>query len=308
MRNPLLGFSVLVAVILSGCQAEGAAVAATVNGVTISVGEVQAMRLNADPGAAVVDKDQFATDLTDAIINLAIVEAAKEEFGIDPTAAEVAARELQIDGQIQEAQGMTAEEFFGQQGLPIERLGVIARQQMIKEALDEEFKDDIVPATDADAELLLTADGIARTTACVSHILVATEEEANAALERINGGEAFADVAREVGTDATAPVGGELGCQALGLYVPDFAEAAYGAELNEVTGPVETQFGFHLVLVTSREQPSLAEVRADIDLQRVNEQVTAWILESIRAAEITVESQYGTWVLDPSPQVQAPAG
>ena len=298
---------VAVALVLGACQSAGGT-AATVNGVNISVSEVQMMRLDADADATVIDKARFATDLTDAIINVAILEAAKTEFGIDPSAEEVAAKITELESQIQEAQGMSAVEFFAQQGLPPERLDVIARQQVIKEALDQEFLDEIVPASDADAELLLTADGIGRTTACVSHILVPTEEEASAALDRINAGQAFADVAREIGTDATAASGGELGCQSLGLYVPEFASAAYGAELNEVVGPVETQFGFHLLTVTSREEPSLADVRADIDLQRVNEQVTAWILESIQTAEITVESQYGTWVLDPTPQVQAPAG
>ncbi|CAN5154955.1 N/A [soil metagenome] len=308
MRKSPLFLLVFGAVFLGACGGgPGNSTAATVNGVGISVGEVQSMRLNADPAAAVVDRTQFANDLTDAIINLAILEAARTEFSIDPSEAEVTAKLTDLEGQIQAAQGVTAEEFFAQQGLPIDRLSVIARQQVIKEALDQQFLETIDPATDADAEALLQTDGASRTTACVSHILVATEEEANAALDRINGGEPFAEVATDVSTDGSAAAGGDLGCESLGLYVPEFASAAFGAELGEVTPPVQTDFGYHLILVTERTEPSLAEVRADIEIQRVNQEVSTWILASIEAAEVTVEPDFGTWVTDPQPQVQPPA-
>lgn len=309
MRKSLLGLLVLVVLALVACGESGVsgATAATVNGVDITVSEVQMMRLNADPEVAVVDKSVFATDLTDAIINLAIIEAAKTEFGIDPTDAEVTAKIADIEGEIQAAQGVSAAEFFAERGLPAERLNIIARQQVIKDALDTRFADDITPATDADAELLFQSDRLGRTTACVSHILVPTEEEASAALTRINAGEEFPAVAMEVSTDGSAASGGELGCESLGLYVPEFADAAFSATVGEVTGPVQSEFGYHLILVTSREEPSLEEIRADIDFQRINEQVSAWILESIKAAEVTVEADYGTWITDPAPQVQVPA-
>jgi parvulin-like peptidyl-prolyl isomerase len=300
-------FSLLLIGALAACGGAGGATAATVNGINISVSEVQMMRLDADADAAVVDKQAFAQDLTDAIINLAVVEAAKADFGIDPTEAEVSAKLTDLEGQIQEAQGMTAEEFFAQQGLPIERLTVIARQAVIKEALDERFAGEIEPATDADAEQLLETDRLARTTACVSHILVETEEEANAALERINGGEEFAAVAIDVSTDGSAPGGGELGCESVARYVPEFAEAASTAEIGEVVGPVQTQFGYHLILVSERTEPTLDDVRSDIDTGRINQEVSTWIIESIRSAEVSVEPEYGTWVTDPQPSVQPPA-
>ena len=118
-------------------------------------------------------------------------------------------------------------------------------------------------------KLLLNADRMGRTTACVRHILVPTEEEANDALSRIEGGEAFADVAAEVSTDGTAAGGGDLGCEALGVYVPEFAEAAFNAEIGQVTAPVESQFGLHLILVESVEEPTLEQLKSEINLGRV---------------------------------------
>ncbi|MFN2486545.1 MAG: peptidylprolyl isomerase [Acidimicrobiia bacterium] len=306
MRKSLLVLLVLGALTLVGCGGAGGPTAATVDGVNITVSDVQMMRLDADPDAAVVDKAQFANDLTNAIFNVALIAAAKSEFGIDPTEAEVSAKLADIESEIRAAEGVSGEEFLASQGIGAEQLNVIARQQVIKDALDVEFLDRIPSATDGEAEELLATQRIARTTACVSHLLVVTEEEATAALARIDGGEDFTTVAAAVGTDATAANGGELGCTSLGDYVPEFAEASLSAPIGDVVGPVETEFGFHLILVSSREEPALADIKSEIDLQRVNEEISAWIIETLTAAEVTVESEFGTWVTEPNPQVQAP--
>jgi parvulin-like peptidyl-prolyl isomerase len=73
-----------------------------------------------------------------------------------------------------------------------------------------------------------------------------------------------------------------------------------------VSGPHQTQFGYHLILVESREEPSLEEVKTEISDARIGELVAAWILEQVSAAEVEVDPQYGTWVLEPTPMVQAP--
>ncbi len=306
VRKSLLLLLVLGALTLVGCGGAGGPTAATVDGVNITVSDVQLMRLDADPDAAVVDKAQFASDLTNAIFNVALIAAAKSEFGIDPTEAEVSAKLADIESEIQAAQGVSGEEFLASQGIGAEQLGVIARQQVIKDALDVEFLERITPATDAEAEELLAAERIARTTACVSHILVATEEEATAALARIDGGEDFATVAMEVGTDGTAPNGGDLGCELLDAYVLEFAEAALSAPIGEAVGPVESEFGFHLIFVSSREEPALVDIKSEIDLRRVNDEISAWILETLTAADVTVQPEFGTWVTEPDPQVQVP--
>lgn len=298
--------SLVPLVLLAACGGAGGDVAATVNGVDIGVMEVQAMRV--DTGATTINKALFATDLTDAIIDAAIVNAVRVEFGIEPSEDEIAAKASDLSAQIASSQGVSVDEFFSAQGLPVERLQVIARQRVIRDRLSDEFAPEADPVTDEEAELLLGADRIGRTTACVSHILVPTEEEANGALARIEGGETFAAVATDVGTDGTAPNGGELGCNALGLYVPDFAEAAFEAPIGEVTDPLQTEFGYHLILVVSREEPSLAELKAEMTDARVGELVAAWILELVNGSEVDVDPQYGTWVLEPTPRVQAPTG
>lgn len=84
---------------------------------------------------------------------------------------------------------------------------------------------------------------------CARHILVSEEEVAQELVERVNAGEEFADLAAEYGTDGTSTRGGDLGCFGRGAMVPDFEQAVLEAEVGTPTGPVETQFGYHVLLV-----------------------------------------------------------
>ena len=86
---------------------------------------------------------------------------------------------------------------------------------------------------------------------CSSHLLVETEEDAAAALQRYEAGEQFGDLAVELSTGPSAPDRGDLGCFIRGQFVPEFEEAAYAAAAGDVVGPVETQFGFHLIRIES---------------------------------------------------------
>jgi foldase protein PrsA len=293
----LIGFT-------AACGGGAGATAATVNGIDISVSEVESMRVSEE---ATIDKVAFAEDLTNAIINVAVVTAARDQFSIVPTTEEISAKKDELVTTLEQSQGISIEDFFATQGLPIERLDVIANQQVIRERLFEQFQGDAVPATDADARLLLSSDPNGRISGCVRHILVATEQEAIDARSRIEGGEEFADVAAEVGTDGTAASGGDLGCQPLGMYVAEFANAAAAATIGDVSEPVESQFGWHLILVESRDEPSLESLREEIDAGRVNQLVDAWLLGTVTDAVVEVDDQYGVWVTEPNPMVQAPS-
>ena len=91
------------------------------------------------------------------------------------------------------------------------------------------------------------------TTASARHILVETEDECNALKDRISGGEDFADIAKEHSSCPSKAQGGDLGQFGPGMMVKEFDEVVFSADLNTVQGPVKTQFGYHLLEVTSRE-------------------------------------------------------
>jgi parvulin-like peptidyl-prolyl isomerase len=125
----------------------------------------------------------------------------------------------------------------------------------------------------------------------VSHILVDTQAEADALLVELDGGADFAELAAESSTDGSAAQGGFLGCYEPGSFVQEFDDATAAAEPGEVTQPVQTEFGFHLILVD--EAPPEAQVTAD-SLNLL-----------VRLADVTVDPRYGDWDAEAG-QVVAP--
>ena len=90
------------------------------------------------------------------------------------------------------------------------------------------------------------------TTASASHILVDSEEKALELKAAIEGGASFAQLAQENSSCPSSRQGGELGSFGRGAMVPEFDAVVFSAPVGAVQGPVKTQFGYHLVLVTER--------------------------------------------------------
>ena len=91
---------------------------------------------------------------------------------------------------------------------------------------------------------------MARATA--RHILVATKSQCEALKSEIEHGADFADLARKHSSCPSGKQGGDLGEFGPGMMVREFDEVVFSAEINTVQGPVKTQFGYHLLEVTSR--------------------------------------------------------
>ncbi|HIG57456.1 MAG TPA: peptidylprolyl isomerase [Candidatus Latescibacteria bacterium] len=89
-------------------------------------------------------------------------------------------------------------------------------------------------------------------TAQARHILVPSEDTANEVKTQIEGGTDFADAAKEHSTCPSGKSGGDLGTFGKGQMVPEFDAVIFSDELNVVHGPVQTQFGYHLIEITSR--------------------------------------------------------
>lgn len=91
-------------------------------------------------------------------------------------------------------------------------------------------------------------------TATARHILVATEDECNELKTQIEDGADFADLAKQHSTCPSGAQGGDLGSFGPGMMVPEFDKVVFSAPVETVQGPVQTQFGFHLLEVTSRTE------------------------------------------------------
>jgi len=91
-----------------------------------------------------------------------------------------------------------------------------------------------------------------------SHILVDSAEKANEILAEINEGKkTFEDAAREYSTCPSGQRGGALGEFTRGQMVAEFDSAVFSMQVGELTGPVETQFGFHLIKLTNKKDAAL---------------------------------------------------
>lgn len=123
-----------------------------------------------------------------------------------------------------------------------------------------------------------------------SHILVESEEEAAAIVDELNSGADFAEVARAKSTGPSGPNGGQLGWFAAGMMVPEFQTAVEELEVGAISGPVQTQFGWHVIILNekrTKEAPALDAVRGEIENQLSQQAVTQKIDELTSAAEVT---------------------
>lgn len=87
------------------------------------------------------------------------------------------------------------------------------------------------------------------------HILVDTEEKAINIWSEINKGLPFDEAARKYSSCPSSAQGGSLGSFGRGMMVPEFEEAAFDIAVGEVSAPVKTQFGYHLILVDAKHEP-----------------------------------------------------
>lgn len=84
------------------------------------------------------------------------------------------------------------------------------------------------------------------------HILVESKEQCEDLKKQIEAGADFAAIAKQYSRCPSGKQGGELGEFGRGQMVPEFDKVVFSAPINQVQGPVQTQFGYHLLEVTSR--------------------------------------------------------
>lgn len=123
-----------------------------------------------------------------------------------------------------------------------------------------------------------------------SHILVETEDEAAALVTELEGGADFAELAKEKSTGPSGPRGGELGWFGLGAMVAPFEEAVATMEVGDISAPVQTQFGWHVIKLNEtrmKEAPTLDQVRGQLAEEVRRTAIEARVEELTGGAEVT---------------------
>ena len=122
------------------------------------------------------------------------------------------------------------------------------------------------------------------------HILVATEEEAKAILERLKKGEDFGAIAKEKSTDTGSGAnGGDLGWFAKGAMVAEFETSAFSLKIGEISQPIQTSYGYHIIQVLGHEKRQLDETA----FQTFKDQSFADFLKKLR--ESSTVQEFDLW-------------
>lgn len=308
----LLIIALTASLLLAACGAAGGEgdVAATVGDSEVTVSDVRGFPFESE---GTLPTAEFAQYLTALIQWQILDEAAAEDFSIDPSEEEVES-EMQ---EVLETQtgGMSLEEVAQNQNFSEDTMRRIIRVGLIQEMVAAELGSEMPEPSAEEVATALETEQAGMTEVCARHVLVETAEEADEARERLEGGEDFETVASDMSIDpSAADNGGDLGCAPAQQYVPEFRDAAVEAEIDAITEPIETQFGFHVLQVydrtgpSSEEVPSEEEVRESLTENAGLEALQEWLLEKLAEAEVSVDEEYGEWVTEPQPMVQPPAG
>lgn len=289
----LLSLVVFGAVLLAGCGGGSGDVAATVDGTDVTVGDVEAL---IESEGATVPKEQFAEFLAVAIQWNILFDAAEADYGVTVTDDEVAEEATRLYEDLA-GEEQTREDFLAERGVTEVFLTNIARQGVLDVKIREQLREDVPEPTQEEIDEARPS----MINACVSHILVATVEEADDAMSRLESGEEFGALATELSTDTqSAANNGILPCGSPSTYVDPFRDAVLDATIGEIyPDPVETEFGFHVILVTDRTIPEDPEVAENLRDAAVLSELQTWFTGVMENTEVTVDEEYGTWTPNP---------
>jgi parvulin-like peptidyl-prolyl isomerase len=221
--------------------------------------------------------EQLQVDQLNRLINRELLFAVAADLDIDPA---------DIDAEASSIRGEISEQLGGEEEL--ERL-------LRQDGLTLELVDDVLLPQDAALTLIrreLVGESVATRT--VRHILVEDEDEADAIVAELADGADFAALAEERSIDpGSGARGGDLGPALRGAYVPPFDDAVWESELDEVVGPVASDFGFHVLEVTAEDQTPADEVPPQ-QLDQISGAELEERLAPISAA-IEVDPAFGRW-------------
>ncbi len=298
----LVALAVVSALTIAACGGPGTA-AVNVNGNRITVGDVEALVYQAEPEP--IDKQAFANDLTFLIEYQIVLADAAEQFQIQATEEEIAAEEVVIID-ANKNEGESREAMLQRYGRTETFLNKVAHLSVLHQKVIDHYKSEVTAPTEDEIEEALPSV----IEVCASHILFTldNEDEAQEVLDAIIDGADFEDMAEEHGTDDTAARGGDLGCAPPANYVAPFRDATLTAPVGEVLGElVETQFGWHIILVRERTVPTDEEVVKNLIEQGGFARFQQWRIGQMVAADVEVSPRFGTWATTPSPGVVPPA-
>lgn len=223
--------------LVPGKDFDASTVMMTVGDQQITLGDLIAVRRTLPEQYQQLPGEVLMQALGDQLVSQVLLAAAARDKGLDKRP------DIAMTLRTQEM-GLLAQTYVRSQ----------IRDQLTAEAIDAAY-----------AEKYADAEPVEEVRA--GHILVDSEEKAKELKAELDGGAEFADLAAKHGTDGTAQRGGDLGYFVHSDMVPEFADAAFAMEPGDISEPVQSPFGWHLIKLDDRRErgaPPIEEVRDDI--------------------------------------------
>lgn len=310
MSPPLRIALLAAALVVSGCGGANLAATdavATVNGEPVTRETLDTLvSSQVEPGAAgqpdparygELERQQRQT--LGELIQDRIVAAAADELGVSVTEEDVEQRFQELADQFGGVEPLREE--IKQRGRTEEdvreQLAAVLRSERIAAHFSEQ-----VGVSDAEVREIYERRREAgqMDVAEVAHILVETREEAEQVLDELQQGADFAELAQEHSIDEfSAETGGDLGESPRGRFVEAFDEAVWSASPGDIVGPVQTEFGFHIIRVeaqyTSPFEEERDEIRTELAGSAAQDAFQSWFREALRDADVWVHPRIGEW-------------
>ena len=295
-------FAVAVAAAaLAVASCSSADVLASVNGEPIYENDVLSLRSQYAEGEPdLVSGNAVRQDLTARIYALAFAQALQEDFDIPPpTPAQVEGRRTAPPARWERLFAQLGEQ---NPGATDEWLRLVAENSIIRDAAVVA----VLEEQSGFAEIFSNQRTLVTQT-CAAHIVTDSIQSAQAVLARLDAGESFEQLATELSLDTGSP-GGLLvdpddpqNCVvSASRFVPEFADALVVAPVGQPFGPVQTDFGWHVILVLQRNAPETLDVFAADPLAYLDPGYAAnvaalWEDSAVGRADIRVASALGRW-------------
>ena len=252
----------------------GDPVVGKVNGIDIRLSEVDAAIAELPAQYRDLPRDTLFTSVLQQIVDRHLISAAAAKGGFD--------KDPEVQKRIAEARDR------------------VLQQAFLNKAVDADVTDAKVKATYDDMLKKMPPQEEVR----ARHILVKTEDEAKAIAKEIAGGADFAKLADEKSADGGAKNGGDLGYFTREQMVSEFSDAAFKLKKGEVSAPVKSAFGWHVIKLEDRrtvQPPPLDQVREDIRNQLAQGAIARTIDDLRKDAKIETFNPDGTPAAAPAP-------
>jgi parvulin-like peptidyl-prolyl isomerase len=300
-------FASLMLLAAVGCAETFNAAAAVVNGEEISAEELELQvdaQLEGNPSATdPATRIDTARNVLSAAIRQRLLAQEARKRGIDATTEEIDAQLAQIKSQYPDDAAF--QDAVQQAGLTLDEL----RRRVEMQVLSNKLANDLAP--DPDQRLIqetYEAQQERFREIQVKHILYQNKQRADQAIASLrSGNRSFKDLATESQDPSSADFGGVLadaegnrpGWFRNGTLDPAFFDAAWQASPNQIVGPVQSQFGFHIIVLIKKRTAPLTAVRdeivAELQTQTGDTALQQTIAESASRSRILINPKYGDW-------------